>query len=135
MGGPSRVLTEQIMPVSWFIEGVVMKHKMSVRLASHRWDWQRFAIVNRPGFTFIGTVQRGLQVGALARDEKGTYYQVNGDNLQALNEHQVTQAIVRARQRQSEAQQRPRFGDRGDRGDQSRAPRVSFTARTGISRN
>lgn len=109
-----------------------MKQKMSVRLANHRWDWQRFAIVNRPGFTFIGTVQRGLQVGALARDEKGTYYQVNGDNLQALNEHQVTQAIVRARQRQDEAQQRPRFGDRGD---QSRAPRVSYTSRVRVSRN
>lgn len=110
-----------------------MKQKMTIHLASSQWDWRRFAIVNRVGFTFIGTVHRGLQVGALARDVKGTYYQVNGDHLQVLSEHQVTQALIKAREHFQEARPRNNFA----RSDVQPigSPRESFTARSGANRN
>lgn len=76
-----------------------MSERITVRLAHNRWDWLRFAIIDRPGFTFVGTVQQGYQVGALGLDRSGKYYQVNGDVLQLLNERKVVEALKRANER------------------------------------
>lgn len=50
--------------------------------------WQRFAFAT-PGLIYLGTIRRGLEIGALARDATGAYLQVNGDIHQALNKSRV----------------------------------------------
>ena len=58
--------------------------------------WQRFAFTTR-GLAFLGTIRRGMEIGALARDEAGGYLQVNGDIHQVLNKSRVA-AHLRTRQ-------------------------------------
>lgn len=41
----------------------------------------------------LGTVQRGMQIGALALLRDGTYAQVNGDVVEALNASRVRHAM------------------------------------------
>lgn len=41
----------------------------------------------------LGTVQRGLQIGALALLADGTYAQVNGDVMEPLNTSRVLHAM------------------------------------------
>lgn len=50
--------------------------------------WQRFAFATR-GMTFLGTIRRGMEIGALAKDDTGGYLQVNGDIHQVLNRSRV----------------------------------------------
>jgi hypothetical protein len=57
----------------------------------------RFAL-SRTGLELLGTVQRGLQIGALARTSTGNYVQVNGDIIQSLNTAQVERALRHAEQ-------------------------------------
>ncbi|TWO68055.1 hypothetical protein FN976_24245 [Caenimonas sedimenti] len=47
-------------------------------------SWQRFAFATT-GLVFLGTIRRGMEIGALAVDENGAYNQVNGDVHQSLN--------------------------------------------------
>lgn len=45
------------------------------------------------GLSYLGTVQRGLQIGALAKSVDGEYFQVNGDIKQPLNLAKVDHAL------------------------------------------
>ena len=56
---------------------------------------QRWAVFaqQRVGMTMLGTVQRGMQIGALARLSDGTYAQVNGDVVETLNTSRVRHAL------------------------------------------
>jgi len=47
----------------------------------------------RPGMRLLGTVQRGMQIGALALMEDGNYAQVNGDVVEPLNASRVLHAM------------------------------------------
>src|SRR5690606_1453099 len=47
--------------------------------------WRQFASVPRADLEYLGVIRRGMQIGALAKDETGAYWQVNGDMRQALN--------------------------------------------------
>ncbi|TWO67992.1 hypothetical protein FN976_23880 [Caenimonas sedimenti] len=57
--------------------------------------WQRFAF-RTPGLAFLGTIRRGMEIGALARDEAGGYLQVNGDVQQVLNKSRVAAHLRKA---------------------------------------
>ncbi|MDE2402234.1 MAG: hypothetical protein KGL90_11275 [Burkholderiales bacterium] len=61
--------------------------------------WRQFAAMARPDLEYLGVIRRGMQIGALAKDEAGAYWQVNGDMRQALNlsrvEAKLRGAIVR----------------------------------------
>lgn len=57
--------------------------------------WQRFAFTT-PGLAFLGTIRRGMEIGALARDEAGGYLQVNGDIHQVLNKSRVAAHLRKA---------------------------------------
>ncbi|HSV54774.1 MAG TPA: hypothetical protein VLJ57_21810 [Burkholderiaceae bacterium] len=57
--------------------------------------WQRFAFTTR-GLDFLGTIRRGMEIGALARDEAGGYLQVNGDIHQVLNKSRVAAHLRKA---------------------------------------
>lgn len=54
--------------------------------------WAAFA-QPRPDATMLGTVQRGMQIGALALLADGTYAQVNGDIVEVLNASRVRHAM------------------------------------------
>lgn len=54
--------------------------------------WAAFA-QERPDATMLGTVQRGMQIGALALLADGTYAQVNGDIVEPLNASRVRHAM------------------------------------------
>ena len=54
--------------------------------------WAAFAQA-RDGMRMLGTVQRGMQIGALALLADGTYAQVNGDVVEPLNASRVLHAL------------------------------------------
>lgn len=57
--------------------------------------WQRFAFPT-PGLTYLGTIRRGMEIGALASDGAGNYLQVNGDMHQALNKSRIAAHLRKA---------------------------------------
>ena len=56
--------------------------------------WKQFAFANE-AFEYLGTIRRGMEIGALARDEAGAFWQVNGDVHKALNKSRVS-SLLRA---------------------------------------
>jgi hypothetical protein len=57
--------------------------------------WQRFTSA-QPGLEMLGTVQRGAQIGALARLDDGRYVQLNGDHQTVLGAFQIERALRKA---------------------------------------
>ncbi len=57
--------------------------------------WKRFAFAPE-GLDYLGTIQRGMEIGALAKDVAGDYWQVNGDVRQALNASRVAAHLRKA---------------------------------------
>lgn len=64
---------------------------------------QRFVPKVDPGTQILGVVQRGQEIGALARTRDGRYMQVNGDVQQFLDTSQVELALRLAGISQAEA--------------------------------
>jgi len=60
--------------------------------------WRMFAQPHND-LEYLGTIQRGLEIGALARDLAGHYLQVNGDIRQTLNASRVETALRAAKPR------------------------------------
>lgn len=54
--------------------------------------WRMFA-QPREDLEYLGTIQRGMEIGALAKDTSGAYLQVNGDMRQVLNTSRVETAL------------------------------------------
>jgi hypothetical protein len=50
--------------------------------------WRQFAF-DRDDLAYLGTIRRGIEIGALAQDSAGNYLQVNGDMRQALNKSRI----------------------------------------------
>ncbi|RZI83548.1 MAG: hypothetical protein EOP38_12245 [Rubrivivax sp.] len=59
-------------------------------------DWHRFAFP-RDDLEFLGTIRRGIEIGALAKDTDGNYLQVNGDMRQTLNKSRVDNLLRSAK--------------------------------------
>jgi len=62
-------------------------------------EWMRFTYERPAGHALqlLGSVTRGPQTGALARDQDGNYLQVNGDYTSPLNSPRFRQAVAAAR--------------------------------------
>lgn len=60
-------------------------------------NWRQFSLP-KPGLQMLGTIQNGLEIGALAQIGAGRYVQVNGCLIQHLHAGRVEAAIERARQ-------------------------------------
>lgn len=69
-----------------------MSGKWHVSLGPH---WQRFTTA-QPGLQMLGSVQRGAQIGALARCADGSYVQLNGDHQTVLGAFQIERALRNA---------------------------------------
>src|SRR4051794_21643829 len=54
---------------------------------------ERFFPQVGPGTLIVGVIQRGMQIGALAQLEDGSYAQINGSVVQTLNASQVAAAL------------------------------------------
>lgn len=52
-----------------------------------------FLMVEHEGFRYLGVIQNGFQIGALAQTPAGRYVQVNGALLQPLNLYKVQRAL------------------------------------------
>jgi len=46
-----------------------------------------------PGWQMIGTVQRGFEIGALAKSPAGLYAQINAGAVRSLDQRKVSAAI------------------------------------------
>ncbi|MBT2325594.1 hypothetical protein J7E62_24990 [Variovorax paradoxus] len=64
---------------------------LQIRLGS-RWT---FFTYSRTDVRLLGTVQDGMQIGAFAQLEDGSYAQINGDVVRVLNSSRVKQALGR----------------------------------------
>jgi hypothetical protein len=46
-----------------------------------------------PGWRMLGTIQRNMEIGALALSQCGVYTQVNAGAVRALNQNKIATAI------------------------------------------
>lgn len=67
------------------------RQPLRIRLGS-RWT---FFTYSRTDVRLLGTVQEGMQIGALAQMEDGSYAQINGDVVRVLNTSRVKKALGR----------------------------------------
>lgn len=69
-------------------------HPWDIRVGNFTRDFNiRFAPRRVPGLRYLGTIRRGLQLGALAINEQGDYVQANGDVVQKLKRASIERAI------------------------------------------
>jgi len=75
-----------------------MKSKWVVRLGL---EWQRHTQSHSVGesLRMLGSVQRGAQVGALAVDGDGDFFQINGEYVAPLNKRLIAKAVKAAQGR------------------------------------
>lgn len=76
---------------------MITKQTWIVRLGPQEWARYTFARGAPDGMTFLGSVQRGPGVGALAVLDDGKYVQVNGDFVASLNGKQIRRALAQAK--------------------------------------
>lgn len=70
------------------------RRKLRVLLSD---GYRRYVPRAPAGAELLGVVERGMQIGALARLPDGSFVQVNGDVTQPLNRSQVENALRSAR--------------------------------------
>lgn len=63
-----------------------MAKELSIKLDT---NFSMFTVAVHPGFQYLGRVQRGMEVGALALTPQGEYVQVNGSIVTPLNSSKV----------------------------------------------
>lgn len=56
--------------------------------------WRQFAFA-QPDLEYLGVIQRGMEIGALARNADGQFMQINGDVRQLVNAGKV-RAILKS---------------------------------------
>ena len=84
-----------------------MKSKWVVRLGL---EWQRHTQSRSVGesLRMLGSVQRGAQVGALAVDDNGDFFQINGEYVAPLNKRLIAKAVKAAQGRAQSRYEPPR---------------------------
>lgn len=76
---------------------LLKKSTWQVRLGPLEWHKYTYARPEGDSLTLLGSVKRGLQVGALAVNHEKQYFQVVGDHLTLLNSAQITRAMVKSK--------------------------------------
>lgn len=76
-----------------------MKSKWLVRLGPAEWARHARAEGVDPSLRLLGSVERGAQIGALAVDDDGDYFQVNGQYVARLNKRLIAKAVSTAQRR------------------------------------
>ncbi|MES2948830.1 MAG: hypothetical protein V4858_09860 [Pseudomonadota bacterium] len=61
------------------------KQSWFIRLGQPEWERHTYARPKSDALQLLGSVRRGMQIGALAKTEDGEYVQVVGDFVTPLN--------------------------------------------------
>lgn len=72
------------------------KAKWVVRLGPLEWSRYTRASRTTESLQLLGSVQRAAQIGALAVDTNGDYFQVNGEYVTPLNKRLIAKAVSAA---------------------------------------
>ena len=56
--------------------------------------WRLYQHQPPPGMQMLGTVQRGMEIGALARTQAGLLVQVNAGAIRALDQRKALAALL-----------------------------------------
>lgn len=83
-----------------------MKSRWIVRLGPSEWSRHTRGGDVGEGLRLLGSVQYGAQVGALAVDDSGEYFQINGAYVAPLTKRHIAKAISAA-QRHAPAPPKP----------------------------
>lgn len=70
--------------------GHLNRSRLSVQLGG---PWQLYQRTELPGWQMLGTVQRGMEIGALVRSPAGVYAQVNQGAVKTLDQRKALKAI------------------------------------------
>lgn len=76
---------------------LLKKPAWQVRLGPLEWLKYTYARPEGDVLTLLGSIKKGLQVGALAINRESQYFQVVGDHLTLLNTSQITKAMAKAK--------------------------------------
>jgi hypothetical protein len=76
---------------------LVKKANWHVRLGSLEWARYTNARPENDPLQLLGSVRRGLQVGALGLTDQGQYVHVVGDFVTPLNSSQISRAVAKAK--------------------------------------
>lgn len=79
------------------------QRKWIARLGDSEWAQFTHAGAMKDGLQLLGSLRRGMQTGALARDLEGRYVLLNGDHQTTVNQSQVEAAVRRATPRPGQA--------------------------------
>jgi hypothetical protein len=74
---------------------LVKKASWYVRLGTLEWSRYTYERPENDPLRLLGSVKRGLQMGALAINEQGQYVQVVGDFITPLNSSQISRALAK----------------------------------------
>ncbi len=66
-----------------------------MRLGTLEWSRYTYSRPDNDPLRLLGSVRRGLQIGALALNEQGQYVQVVGDHITPLNTSQISRAMTK----------------------------------------
>jgi hypothetical protein len=55
--------------------------------------WRLYTNINPPGWQMLGTIQRGMDIGALALSAAGVYAQINAGCVRNLDQHKTMAAL------------------------------------------
>ena len=58
--------------------------------------WRLYTNTFLPGWKMLGTIQRGMDVGALALSPAGIYAQINAGAVRTLDQHKTLAALKNA---------------------------------------
>ena len=67
-----------------------MSKELTIRLDT---NLSMFTAVPHPGFQYLGRIERGMEVGALALTPQGEYVQVNGSVVTPLNASKILSTL------------------------------------------
>lgn len=56
--------------------------------------WRLYQNKALPGWQMLGTVQRGLEIGALAKSAAGVYAQINAGAVRALDQRKILAVLA-----------------------------------------
>ena len=72
------------------------KQSWFVRLGQPEWSRHTYARPINDPLRLLGSVRRGMQIGALAKSADGEYFQVVGDFVTPLNKSKIEAAVAKA---------------------------------------
>lgn len=55
--------------------------------------WRIYTNTCPPGWAMLGTIQRGMEIGALGLSQSGIYAQINAGSVKSLDQRKIVAAL------------------------------------------